>query len=124
MAEQIQTVDTQPKAAPGSAGLETQLPGQATTVDSIAAASGGVAPGELMEVDVDAELAKFESDDTPLCSLMLNAKRVKVSSPVVQHYQMDEEISSVTTTDAVARARQLLSFSNFQKRTSHLYKPT
>lgn len=103
MAEQIQTVDTQPKAAPGSAGLGTQLPGQATTVDGIAAAGGGVAPGELMEVDIDAELAKFESDDTPLCSLMLNAKKVNVTSPIVQHYQMDEEISSVTTTDAVAK---------------------
>ena len=102
MAEQIQTVDTQPKAAPGSAGLGTQLPGQATTVDGIAAAGGGVAPGELMEVDIDADLAKFESDDTPLCTLMLNAKKVNVTSPIVQHYQMDEEISSVTTTDAFA----------------------
>ena len=103
MAEVIQTVDKTPVAAPGSTGLGTQLPGQAATVDGMAAATGGVGPGELMEVDIDAELAKFESDDTPLCSLMLAAKKVDVNSPRVQHYQMDEEVSTVTTTAAVAK---------------------
>lgn len=101
MAEQIQTVETTPAATPGSAGLETQLPGQGTTVDGIAAAKGGIAPGQFIETDIDEELFKFESDDTPLCGLMLKAKSVPVSSPIVEHYQIDEEISTVTTIDKV-----------------------
>ena len=121
MAEQIQTVETQPQAAPGSAGLETQLPGQTTTVDGMAAAKGGIAPGQFIETDIDEELFKFESDDTPLCGLMLKAKSVPVSSPIVEHYQIDEEISTVTTIDKVQV--QVLSLS-FQKKTRLLFNST
>jgi hypothetical protein len=38
-----------PTPCQGSAGLMTQLPGQATTVDSIAAATGGIGPGNIIE---------------------------------------------------------------------------
>ena len=37
------------KPCKGSAGLYTQLCGQATTVDGVAAASGGIGAGNLME---------------------------------------------------------------------------
>lgn len=87
---------------PGSAGLQTQLPGQAATASGIAEATGGVGAGNLMERDIDAELFEFESDDTPLMSLMLKAKRVPVKSPEVEHYMVDEEKSSVTLTADVS----------------------
>ncbi|PDP60143.1 SU10 major capsid protein [Prevotella intermedia] len=101
MAEQIKTVEKQPVAAPGSAGLKTQMPGQTTTVDGISAASGGIGAGNLVETHIDDDIFEFESDDTPLCGLMLRAKRVNVTSPIVEHYQIDEEVSTVTTIDKI-----------------------
>jgi hypothetical protein len=38
-----------PTPCQGSAGLMTQLPGQATTVDGIAATTGGIGPGNIIE---------------------------------------------------------------------------
>ena len=86
---------------PGSAGVQSQVPGQATTVSGVADASGGIGAGNLVEADLDNELFNFKSDDTPLMQLMLKAKKVKVSSPVVEHYMIDEPRSSVTGDKAV-----------------------
>jgi hypothetical protein len=36
----------------GSAGLATQCPGVAVTVSSVAAASGGIHPGALIETNI------------------------------------------------------------------------
>lgn len=90
-------------AAPtsGTAGVQSQVPGQATTVSQVAGSTGGIDAGHLIEPDLDAELVKFKSDDTPLMQLMLKAKKVKVKSPEVDHYMIDEPRSSVTTTTAV-----------------------
>lgn len=111
MAEVVNTQTAAPTPSAGSAGLKTQLGGQATTVDGLATATGGIGAGNLIEVDIDAELSKFESDDTPLCALMLNAKKVAVKSPIVEHYQMDEEISSVVTNKEVTKGfRQFIYF--------------
>ena len=87
---------------PGTAGVESQVSGAATTVSGVAAATGGVGPGNLVQSDLDTELYKFKSDDTPLMQLMLKARKVKVQSPEVEHYMIDEPRSSVTTTTAVA----------------------
>lgn len=87
--------------APGTAGVQTQVPGAPTTVSGVAGATGGVGPGNLVQSDLDQELYKFKSDDTPLMQLMLNAKKVKVNSPEVEHYMIDEPRSSVTTTTNV-----------------------
>ncbi len=38
----------------------------ATTVSGVADASGGIGAGNLVEADLDNELFKFKSDDTPL----------------------------------------------------------
>lgn len=84
-----------PQPTPGHAGLDTQLPGNATTVSTVAGSTGGIAPGNLVEVDIDKQLFEFESDDTPLMQLMLYAKRVNVTSPVIQHYSIDEPRASV-----------------------------
>ncbi len=88
--------------APGTAGVASQVPGAPTTVSGVAGATGGVGPGNLVQSDLDQELYKFKSDDTPLMQLMLKAKKVKVNSPEVEHYMIDEPRSSVTTTTAVA----------------------
>ena len=63
---------------PGNAGLQTQVPGQSSTVSGLADASGGIAPGNLVETDIDEQLFRFQSEDTALMSLMLKAKKVKV----------------------------------------------
>lgn len=95
-----------PTPAPGSAGVPSQVPGTPTTVSSVADATGGVGPGNLVQSDLDQELFKFKSDDTPLMQLMLKAKKVKLDSPEVDHYMIDEPRSSVITTTAVAASSQ------------------
>lgn len=87
---------------PGTAGVQSQVGGAPTTVSAVAGATGGVGPGNLVQSDIDNELFKFKSDDTPLMQLMLNAKKVKVSSPEVDHYMIDEPRSSVTGTTKVS----------------------
>lgn len=85
----------------GSAGVESQLPGASSTVSQAAMSTGGVDGGNFIEPDIDEELFKFRSDDTPLMNLMLKAKKVKVDSPEVDHYMIDEPKSCVITTGAV-----------------------
>ena len=82
----------------GATGLEAHAPGNPATVSALANASGGINAGNFVEVDIDEELSRFKSDDTPLMNLMLKAKKVKVESPEVQHFMIDEPRSFVTTT--------------------------
>lgn len=100
--ETVKVGGTHPSPTPGSAGMSTQVAGQPVTVGSVAGSTGGVGAGNLIERDIDNELYKFKSDDTPLMQLMLNAKKVKVDSPEVDHYMIDEPRSSVTSTTAVS----------------------
>lgn len=95
------------KAISGTSGRKTQLPGQAATVSNAASATGGLAAGNFIESDIDEELFRFNSDDTPLMNLMLKAKRVKVSSPEVDHYMIDEARSYVTVTESVSASNQM-----------------
>lgn len=95
-----------PTPTPGTAGVQSQVPGSPTTVSAVAGATDGVGPGNLVQSDIDQELFKFKSDDTPLMQLMLKAKKVKVNSPEVDHYMIDEPRSSVVTTSAVAESTQ------------------
>ena len=69
--------------------IELSKPTKGVTVSAVADMTGGMAPGHLMETDIDQELFRFNSDDTPLMNLMLQAKRVKVSSPEIDHYMVD-----------------------------------
>lgn len=73
------------------------LPGEPATVSALANATGGIEAGNFTEPDIDQQLFRFNSDDTPLMNLMLRAKRVKVSSPEVDHYMIDEPKSTLTT---------------------------
>ena len=77
--------------------LEQSKPTTGVTVTTVAEMTGGIAPGNLIETDIDQELFRFNSDDTPLMNLMLQAKRVKVSSPEIDHYMVDEPRSCVVT---------------------------
>lgn len=95
------------EATNGTAGLQTQVPGQPVTVSAAAEATGGLAAGNFIQTDIDEELFRFNSDDTPLMNLMLKAKKVSVNSPEVDHYMIDEPRYMVTTTDAVAESTSL-----------------
>lgn len=99
--ETVQVGGKNPTPTPGTAGVASQVPGAPTTVSGVAYATGGVGPGNLVQSDLDQELYKFKSDDTPLMQLMLKAKKVKVNSPEVEHYMIDEPRSSVTSTTKV-----------------------
>ena len=100
--EVVKVGGTNPTPTPGTAGVQSQVPGAAATVSNAAGATGGIAGGNFIEADLDAELYKFKSDDTPLMQLMLKARKVKVKSPIVEHYMIDEPRSSVVTTSALA----------------------
>lgn len=105
MAEQVTVTEggaVQPSA--GSAGLSTQVPGQSTTVSGMAAATGGIAPGHMVEADIDDQLFRFQGEDTPLMSLMLKAKKVAVKSPEVEHYMIDEQRATLTVNSKVSKA--------------------
>ncbi len=92
-----------PQPSPGTAGIPSQMPGAAATVSNLEGGTGGIAPGNLVEVDIDEELFRFKSDDTPLMQLALKmARKVKVSSPEVQHYMIDEPRSMIVTSEAIA----------------------
>lgn len=94
--EEVKVTTATIEPTTGSAGLATQVPGNPTTVSAAAEATGGVAAGNFIRPDVDEQLFRFKSDDTPLMSLMLKAKKVKVNSPEVEHYMIDEARSFVT----------------------------
>lgn len=83
----------------GTSGSNTILGGQALTASGLAEATGGLAAGNFIEPDIDDELFRFNSDDTPLMNLMLRAKRVKVNSPEVEHYMIDEPRSMLTVAE-------------------------
>lgn len=58
----------------------------------------GIDAGESKEVGFDVELFNFESEATPLLSLMLRAKHIDVSSRIVDNYAFaDVDISTVKT---------------------------
>lgn len=112
MAEQTVTVATSgAQATAGSAGLKTQVGGAPTTVSAAAEATDGIDAGHFVETDIDDELFKFNSDDTPLMQLMLKAKKVKATSPKVEHYMIDEAKSSVVTTAAVTAGSSQIALS-------------
>lgn len=104
MAEQQVQVTDQPynQPTPGTAGVQSQVGGTPSTVSALAGATGGMESGNLVEPDLDEQLFKFKSDDTPLMQLMLRAKKVKANAPIVKHYMIDEPKSSVSGTTAVA----------------------
>lgn len=86
----------------GHAGVKSQVPGAAATVSAAADATGGIGAGQFIESDIDAQLFAFQREDTALMTIMGMAKNVKVDSPVVEHYMIDEQRSVVTLAKATA----------------------
>lgn len=97
MNEDFNVQENEVTTVKGRSGNKTQVPGQGATVSAAASATGGLDAGHFIDADIDAELFRFNSDDTPLMNLMLQAKRVKVNSPEIDHYMIDEPRSSVET---------------------------
>lgn len=91
----------------GTSGNITQGPGLAATVSNAAEETGGISAGSFIENEIDEELFRFNSDDTPLMNLMLKAKRVKVNSPEVEHYMIDEARSQITVSDGVTESNKM-----------------
>lgn len=92
------TKDPSPKPSPGQAGVETQLPGQPTTVSGVAEATGGVGGDGLVQPDIDEQITLIGTDEFVLDGLMRRAKRkVKVTGYEVDHYIIDEQKASVFT---------------------------
>lgn len=92
------TENPSPKPSPGQAGVETQLPGQPTTVSGVAEATGGVGGDGLIQPDIDEQITLIGTDEFVLDGLMRRAKRkVKVTGYEVDHYIIDEQKASVFT---------------------------
>ncbi|MCD8388112.1 MAG: hypothetical protein LUD17_14700 [Bacteroidales bacterium] len=91
----------------GTADYATQAPGAPATVSNLASATGGIAPGAMVEPDIDEQLFSFQSEDTALMSLMLRSRKVKVNSPEVEHFMIDEQRSTLTTSAVVAKASNM-----------------
>lgn len=85
---------------------KSNQPGTPATVSALANATGGIDAGHFVETEIDEQLFRFNSDDTPLMNLMLRAKRVKVNSPEVDHFMIDEPIASLKTISAVNATTQ------------------
>jgi len=85
------------EASAGTSGEKTRMPGAPSTVGGVADVTGGIDAGNFIESDVDGELFRFNNEDAPLMNLMLCAKRVKVNSPEVDHYMIDEPGASIVT---------------------------
>lgn len=94
--EQVTVTTETPAVGTGSAGLQTQVGNQPTTVSGAAAATGGVDGGNFIEPDIDEDLFQFSNDDAPLMNIMLKAKKVNVASAEVDHYSIDEPNATVT----------------------------
>lgn len=116
--EEVTLTTTNPSVGTGTAGLNSQVGNQPTTVSGAAAASGGIAPGNFIETDIDNDLFQFSSDDTPLMNLMLKAKKVSVKSPEVDHYSIDEPGATVTVASVLGNKITLV---NADKMKIHAY---
>lgn len=93
------------QASPGQAGVESQVPGQATTVSGAASASGGVGGDNLIQPDIDNDIFLIGTDETVLDGIMRKAKRqVRVKSFEVDHYLIDEQKAVVETTEKYTAA--------------------
>ena len=89
----VTVVDEGAQATAGQAGLETQVSGAPTTVSTAKSAGG-----DLIQPDIDEEIFLIGTDETVLDGIMRKAKRkVKVTGYEVDHYVIDEQKASVTT---------------------------
>lgn len=95
-----------PSASPGQAGLNTQVPGEATTVSNVKEAGG-----DLIQPDIDPLITQIATDESVLDTIKRRVKRqVQVDSFEVDHYMIDEKRVSAKTTAAVTEAKTTQTF--------------
>ena len=87
-------------AAEGTAGLKTQLAGDATSISNVERGSGGIDGNNFLQPYIDNELFEFKTK-TPLFDLFLKAKVIPVDSPEVEHAMVDKKKPTVTLKTAV-----------------------
>ena len=107
--ESVKVISGTPTVSEGTAGLKDIVAGQPATVSGAADATGGINAGNFIDADVDSQLFHFNTEDTPLMNLMLNARRVVVNSPEVDHYMIDEAKAVVCTTGSSGGGNRLFS---------------
>lgn len=106
MAEVTTVAGGSPAAQPGQAGLNTQLPGSATTVSNVEEAGG-----DLIQPDIDEDIVKIATDESVLDTIKRKAKRqVRVDSFEVDHYMIDEKRVVAKSTSAVAESKTTKTF--------------
>lgn len=95
-----------PTASPGTAGLATQVAGEATTVSNAAEAGGGIGGDGLIQPDIDEDIFLIGTDETVLDGIMRKAKRkMLVTGYEVDHYLIDERKAFTITNKAYAAAQ-------------------
>lgn len=95
-----------PSASPGQAGLNTQVPGEATTVSNVKEAGG-----DLIQPDIDPLITQIATDESVLDTIKRRVRRqVQVDSFEVDHYMIDEKRVSAKTTAAVVEAKTTQTF--------------
>lgn len=95
-----------PSASQGQVGLETQVPGEAATVSTVAEAGG-----DLIQPDIDPLIVKIATDESVLDTIKRRAKRqVQVDAFEVDHYMIDEKRVSAKSTTAVVEAKGTQTF--------------
>lgn len=89
-----------PQAAPGRAGLNTQLNGEATTVSNVDEAS------DLIEADIDKQIIAIATDESVIDTIKRRVKRKQlVNSFEVDHYMIDEKrIKAYTSEEYVGKS--------------------
>ena len=100
MAEASVTVTTGgAEASAGQAGLNTQIPGQATTVSAAREAGGEGSEESLIQADIDDDIFLIGTDETVLDGIMRKARRKMLCTGFeVDHYLIDERKSYATVT--------------------------
>lgn len=95
-----------PSASPGQAGLNTQVPGEATTLSNAKEAGG-----DLIQPDIDPLITQIATDESVLDTIKRRVKRqVQVDSFEVDHYMIDEKRVSAKTTAEVVEAKGTQTF--------------
>lgn len=106
MAETTVVASGSPTASTGAAGLQTQVPGEATTVSNLAEAGGGIGGDGLVQPDIDEDIFLIGTDETVLDGIMRKSKKKRlVSGFEVDHYLIDERKAFTTTTAAYAASQ-------------------
>ncbi|MDE7355355.1 MAG: hypothetical protein K2N21_01090 [Rikenellaceae bacterium] len=86
--------------------MDNSVYAKPATVTGIAKDTGGIAPGNVIEPDVDPVLLQLDYGDAPLMRILLGQGAVRVNSPEVRHFSMNRVETAVRTLSAVNATTQ------------------